>query len=91
MKKILFVIDDIFLFVGCLLMIVGGVLVSPRVAIYTAAIECFVLAAIYARADLGSSNGKRSSTGGFTRPQHTSPPREYKPQSPPKQTGKEGD
>lgn len=50
MKKLLYVVDDILIFVGCLLMIAGGMLISPVLAVYTAAIECFVLAYIYAKA-----------------------------------------
>lgn len=53
MKKILYVIDDIFLFVGCILMIAGGVLISPVVAVYTAAIECLFLAFIFVKAPKG--------------------------------------
>ena len=48
-KKILYVIDDVLLFVGCLLMVAGGVLISPVVAVYTAAVECFVLAYLFGR------------------------------------------
>lgn len=59
MKKILYVMDDIFLFVGCLLMIVGGVLISPAIAVYTAAIECLCLAVVFARIKIkkGGGNG----------------------------------
>lgn len=53
MKRILYVIDDIFLFVGCILMIIGGLLISPAVAVYTAAIECFVLAVLFAKVGKG--------------------------------------
>jgi hypothetical protein len=48
-KKILYVVDDIFLFVGCALMVTGGALISPVVAIYTAAVECFLLAYLFGR------------------------------------------
>ena len=58
MKKILYVIDDVLLFVGCLLMVAGGVLISPVVAVYTAAVECFVLAYLFGRMRIPGKGGK---------------------------------
>ena len=58
MKKLFFVIDDIFLFVGCLLAIVGGALISPVVAVYTAAVECFVLSILFGRLKIRKGGGK---------------------------------
>lgn len=50
MKKLRYVVDDIFLFAGCVLMIIAGTLIAPVVAVYTAAIECFVIAYLYSNA-----------------------------------------
>lgn len=58
MKKLLYVIDDVLLYVGCALMVVGGALIAPVVAVYTAAIECFVLAFLFSRVKIPGRGGK---------------------------------